>query len=145
MKREIVMKLKLIIEGTPLINKSIHYTKKGVKYKPGRAFENDKYLRASIINLLPFEFKPFKGLLRINVLHFVFPPPASLSCDEMERLIKKEPVCKLTKPDFIDCLDNLTKALIGSVLVSYEQICEIKELKKYYSIEPKIEIEIEEL
>jgi len=139
------MKLNLIIDGIPKINRNIHYTRKGLKYKPETVEENEKYLRASIINCLPYEFKPFNGALRINLLHFVFAPVPSLNNDEMQILRSGGRVIKPVKPDFTECLAGLFRALQGTVLISDAQICEMSDLKRYYGAKPRIEMELEEI
>jgi Holliday junction resolvase RusA-like endonuclease len=139
------MKLKLVIEGTPKINKSIHYTKKGIEYKPVTSLENEKYLRASIISLLPYEFKPFCGSLRINTLHFVFAPIPSLNKEQRQVILRGGFVNKSAKPRFTDCLNDLFKAMLGTVFNSDTQICEMTDVKKYFGAKQKIEIELEEL
>lgn len=139
------MKLKLLIEGAPKINQNINYTRKGIKYKPGTAVENEKKLRAAIIALLPFDFKPFTRPLRINRLHFAFAPAPALNADEKKIIMEGGIVNKTTKPDFTACLEDLFKAMLGTVFCADIQICEIASLKKYYSAVPCIEVEIEEI
>ncbi len=139
------MKLKLIMDGIPKINRNIHYTRKGIKYKPETVEENEKYLRASIINRLPYEFKPYTGALRINRLHFVFAPVQSLNNVEKQIIKNGGMVFKPAKPDITECFFGLFKALLGTVLSSDAQICEMNDVKKYYGGNPRIEIELEEL
>jgi Holliday junction resolvase RusA-like endonuclease len=135
----------LIIEGAPKINSSINYTKKGIKHKPSTAQENEKKLRASIINLLPFDFKPFNGPLRINMLHLIFAPAPSLGNEERSIIVHGGSINKTSKPDFTDCLKDMFKAMLGIVFCCDTQICEITNFKKTISARPCIEIEIEEI
>jgi Holliday junction resolvase RusA-like endonuclease len=138
-------KLSIVISGTPRINQSIHYTRKGELYKPETALENEKILRAGIISQLPFDFKPLAGPLLITRLHFVFPPSPSAAKEERLKILKGETIEKDTKPDISDCLKSVFKAMFGTVFGSDAQISGMNDVRKCCGINPKIEIEIEEI
>ena len=139
------MKLSIVIEGIPRINQSIHYTKKGIKYKPATEIENEKLLRAGIMCNLPYEFKPLCGALKINKLFLVFPLSGVLSDEEKNQISKLGIVEKTTKPDLTDCIRSLFKAMSGVVFNSDTQICSMTDVYKYYGAKPGIEVEIEEV
>jgi len=139
------VKLNIFIEGAPKINQSIHYTRKGINYKPGALVENEKGLRAGIINSLPFEFKPLRGTIRITKLHFIFPPSAVFTTNDQRIIRNGEIITRPAKPDITDCLRGLFNAMLGTVIYRQIQICELHEVKKYFGSKPGIIIELEEI
>lgn len=139
------MKLSIVIEGTPRISQNIHYTRKGMKYKPETELENEKALRAGVVSSLPFDFKPLNGALRILKLHFIFLPSHSVTKEELIKISQSELIEKNSRPDITDCLASLFKAMLGTVFNNETQICGIKEVYKYYGANPGIVIEIEEI
>lgn len=139
------VKLSIKIPGAPRINQSIHYTKKGMIYRPGTALESENILRAGIINNLPFDFKPLTGALYITRLHFVFPPSQSLTKEEGLIISNGGTIEKNGRPDITDCLKSLFKAMLGTVFSSEAQICGMNDVHKYCGLKPKIEIMIEEI
>lgn len=139
------VKLEIRIPGTPRISPAINYTRKGEKYKPVTVVENENTLRAGIISNLPFNFKPLTGALNISKLHLVFPPSQSLTEKEYQRILKGSLIEKTGRPDITDCLKSLFKAMLGTVFGSETQICGLNNVRKYYGLNPVIEIVIEEL
>jgi len=136
------MKLSFTIKGIPKVQQGIHYTKNNTPYKPATETENEKSLRAGIINGLPFGFTPVRGSVKINKLNFIFPLPAGSPHKIFNEAgeARKE---KTTKPHFIDCLQSVFKAMTGTVFYSEAQICVLSEAGKYYGSDPQIEIELE--
>lgn len=107
--------------------------------------ENENILRAGIISNLPFDFKPLTGALYITRLHFVFPPPQSLTNEERRIILNGDTIEKDNRPDITDCLKSLFKAMLGTVFSSEAQICRMNDVRKYYRLNPMIEIGIEEM
>lgn len=138
------MKLEITIEGIPKINRSVNYTRNGRDYKPVTEMENGNKLRAEIISRLPYDFIPFRGTVRIMKLHFVFPPATSITEEERKRLFESGAIEKTGRPDIIDCLKSIFRAILGTVFLSETQVCEITDLKKLCSLNPGIEIVVED-
>lgn len=148
------MKLNLIIPGIPQPKQSVRarivhaasgksfvqtYQKKEVK-------ENERNIKLMIIDQLPMGFVPFSKGIKINKLHYVFPPTSSLKRSEMRSIIAGEIVHKTTKPDLTDNLNKgLFDAMQGIVFLNDSQVCEMNDVKKYYGTTPRIEIEIEQI
>jgi Holliday junction resolvase RusA-like endonuclease len=87
-----------------------------------------------------------QGGIIINRLHYVFPPPKSIKKSLLHQIEGGGIVPKTTRPDLTD---NLQKGLIdsmhGIVFLDDSQICEMNNVKKYYGLRPRIEIELEEI
>jgi len=139
------MKVKIEIPGIPKINAPTQYTRKGKPYTPEAEAENERGLRASVINRLPFDFKPLSGSISITRALFLFPPNCSFNEKEKNLIKQGAEIEKNLKPDLIDCLKSIIKAMAGIVFTNESQICRIIELKKCYSSSPGIKLEIEEI
>jgi len=145
--------MRFVVKGVPqakqgdksrIINKKdgtsfIHH------YQPKKIDQYANNIRAQIVQQLPENFVPYSGLLRINKLHFIFPPLKGFNKKQMELLEKGTIIYKGNKPD----LDNLEKAVYdamqGIVFTDDKNIVEKVEVKKYYGLIPCIIIEIEEI
>lgn len=139
------MKLEMKIEGIPRISPPVYYTKGRKGYIPGAVEENERLLKGAIVNRLPYNFLCLKGRVRINKLHFVFPPPVSFSSQEKEKIDSGGIIEKSLKPGLKDCLNSFIRALCGTVISSEPQITGVDELRKYYSKSPCIIFEAEEV
>lgn len=115
-------------------------------YQKKEVVENERNIRMIIKEQLPSDFIPFTKGVRISTLHYLFPPVSSLKKSELEKIKNGEIVHKTTKPDLTDNLNKgLFDAMQGIVFLNDSQVCEMNDVKKYYSFTPGIIITIEEL
>ncbi len=138
------MKIEMRIEGNPRISQPIHYTRGRKEYQPAVIAENERALKAALVNRLPYNFSPFRGNVKISKLHFSFPPPYSFTSGEKERIEAGEIIEKNLRPALKECLNSLVKAMCGTIIGSETQISYIDDLRKYYSKTPCIILTIEE-
>ena len=138
------MKVEIRIEGNPRISQSTHYTRGGKEYQPAVIAENERLLKAALVNRLPYNFTPLKGNVRILKLHFVFQPPYSFNSREREKIESGEIIEKNLKPALKECFNSLIKAMCGTIIGCEAQISGVDDLRKYYSGNPCIILSIEE-
>lgn len=125
----------------PLSHQSVRFGRGGIKYKPKKVTDYQKYVKTLIEAQLPKDFNiiPAGCPIKVNYIEYVYAYPKSLA---KKRRILKLP--KVTKPDL---QDNLNKAffdaLEGLVYVQDQNIVEIKNLAKYYGPEDKIKVQFE--
>jgi len=143
----------LIIKGIPKPKQStvfgIKKKKDGTQFVgayPDKKVEQELIsIQGQIITQLPEGFEPFKGLVRINRLHFVFPLLKTFNKKQLEFIENGGAIYKGSRPD----LDNLEKglydALNGIVFLDDKNIVEKIEVKKYYGRVPHTIIDIEEI
>lgn len=147
-------KLRLLIHGTPQPKQSVRFktikTNDGKsfshKYQPNESVENERSIKLEVLSQLPQGFKPFTGPIRVNKLHFVFPPLKTFSKKKMKLIEMGAKIYKDRKPDLMDNLNKgLFDALEGIVFLNDSQIVSSNNLEKYFGLQPRIELELEEL
>lgn len=160
-------KLRLIIHGTPQPKQSVRSgvvygkdrqpvkfidKKSGkerilqTKFQPKESVENERSIKLEVLSQLPQGFKPFTGPIRVNKLHFVFPPLKTFSKKKMKLIEMGAKIYKDKKPDLMDNLNKgLFDALEGVVFLNDSQIVSSNNMEKFYGLQPRIELELEEI
>jgi Holliday junction resolvase RusA-like endonuclease len=141
--------MKLTILGEPKPKQSARFYKAGrfVKsYQTKDVKQNESNIRAQIIEQLPKGFIPFDKPIRVTKLHYVFPIPKSFTKTKLRKIQMGGIIYKHTRPDLTD---NLAKGLFDAmesvVFINDSLIVSLDDVKKYYGIQPRIEIELEEI
>ena len=138
--------MKFIILGTPFSKQSFRFTKSGHKYQKKEVVEKQEAIQWQVVNQLPDGFKPFTGGVRVTRLLYVFPPLKSFSKKQLILLKNGVRIYKTTKPDLTDNLNKgLFDAMQGLVYINDSQVCEVENMVKCYGLQPRIEIELEEI
>ena len=125
----------------PLAHQSVRFGRGGIKYKPKKVLDYQKYVRTLIENQLPKDFNIISAgcPIKVNYIEYIYAYPKSMA---KKRRILKAP--KVTKPDL---QDNLNKAffdaLEGLVYEQDQNIVEINNMAKYYGPEDKIRVQFE--
>ena len=125
----------------PLAHQSVRIGRGGIKYKPKKVLDYQKYVRTLIENQLPKDFNiiPAGCPIKVNYIEYIYADPKSMT---KKRRILKSP--KVTKPDL---QDNLNKAffdaLEGLIYKQDQNIVEINNMAKYYGPEDKIRVQFE--
>jgi len=149
------MKLILTIPGIPKPKQSARFSilpggKNGKgfihKYQKKEVIENENNIKMTVVSQLPEGFQPFRNPVKVNKLHYIFPPTKGMRKRDIARIEAQEIVYKSTKPDLTDNLQKgLFDALEGIIFLNDSQICSINNLKKYYGFTPGIVLELEEI
>lgn len=131
--------------GEPVIK----LTKKGKKsiklhtYQDKKTESNELWVKWNIAAQLPFGFDLFTGPILIRRLHYIF---AFTKDAEKKSKQYTGPIFKTTKPDVPDNLNKMVfDAMEGIVYKNDSQVIGIDNLRKYYGLQPKILLELEEL
>lgn len=143
--------LKFVIPGSPKPKQSARF--RITKGRGGQQFihsyqtkevqDEERSIRLIIKEQLPKDFEILRDGVKINKLHYVFPPLSSHSKKILAQIEAGVLVYKTTKPDLDSNLNKgLFDAMEGIVFLNDSQVCEINNLKKYYGFEPRTEIEI---
>lgn len=125
----------------PLAHQSFRIGRNGIKYKPKKVTDYQKYVKALIEAQLPKDFNiiPAGCPIKVNYIEYVYAYPKSLA--------KKRRVLRLPKTTKPDLQDNLNKAffdaLEGLIYVQDQNIVEIKNMVKYFGPEDKIKVQFE--
>jgi Holliday junction resolvase RusA-like endonuclease len=125
----------------PLAHQSVRIGRGGIKYKPKKVLDYQKYVRTLIENQLPKNFNIIHAgcPIKVNYIEYVYAYPKTMA---KKRRILKTP--KVTKPDL---QDNLNKAffdaLEGLIYEQDQNIVEINNMAKYYGPEDKIRVQFE--
>jgi Holliday junction resolvase RusA-like endonuclease len=125
----------------PLAHQSVRFGRGGIKYKPKKVLDYQKYVRTLIENQLPKDFNiiPAGCPIKVNYIEYVYAYPKSMS--KNKRILKAP---KVTKPDL---QDNLNKAffdaLEGLIYEQDQNIVEINNMAKYYGPEDKIRVQFQ--
>ena len=112
---------------------------------------NELWIKWNIAGQLPFGFKLFTGPIIIHKLHYIFSYTLAATKRHNKQLQrtdfrKMEPIYKTTKPDVPDNLNKMVfDAMEKLVYLNDSQVIGIDNLRKYYGLQPKIIIELEEL
>ena len=139
----------LIILGEPKPKQSMKFRKCGDymrSYQPEKVVNNEKNIRYQVIQQLPEGFVPFQNPIVVKKLHYVFPLLKKMKKKELDIIHSGGYVYKFTKPDLTDNLNkSLFDAMEGVVFVNDSLIVSMDNVKKYYGLQPRIELELEEL
>ncbi len=123
--------IELKINLRPQAHQSFKIGRNGIKYKPKKVVDYQKYVVTLVTEQLPKNFVIIESGTPITVEYIEY-SYAYLKSIPKKRRIKRIP--KVTKPDL---QDNLNKAFFDALEgVLYEQdqnIVEIKNMKKFYS------------
>jgi Holliday junction resolvase RusA-like endonuclease len=114
------------------------------QWQPNEVQENERSIKLIIKEQLPEDFQILKDEVIINKLHYIFPPLKSFSKKILNDIAAGKIIYKTTKPDLDSNLNKgLFDAMEGIIFLNDSQVCEIKDMKKYYGFEPRSEIEIQ--
>jgi Holliday junction resolvase RusA-like endonuclease len=141
--------MKITILGEPLAKQSAKFRRRGKfvqSYQPEKVVNNERNIRYQVIEQLPKGFIPFQNPIVVKKLHYVFPLLKNMRKKDLKAIHSGEFVYKFTKPDLTDNLNkSLFDAMEGIVFVNDSLIVSMDNVKKYYGLQPRIELEIEEL
>lgn len=116
------------------------------KYQPRKVVEHERNLSFDIKSQIPAGFIPFEGPVRINKLFYIFAPIKSLKKFQHEAINGGKIVYKQSRPDLSDNLNkSVFDCMTGIVYKDDSQIVSMNNVKKFYGVVPRIEIELEEL
>ena len=138
--------MRIIIYGDPKAKQSAKFAKIGKfinSYQPKSVVQNEKNIRAQVLEQLPEDFRPFTENVIVTKLHFVFSPLKGFSKKKLKLIEDGALIYKNTKPDLTDNLSkSLFDAMEGVVYDNDSRIVAMDNLKKYYGFRPRIELEI---
>ena len=145
------MKLKFIIPGIPQAKQSARFRIAGqgnkrfiMSYQKKEVKDEERSIKLIIKEQLPAGFQMLTCGVRITKLHYIFPPLKTFNKKIMWQLQQGQIVPKTTKPDLSDNLNKgLFDAMQGIVFANDSQVYEMDNLRKYYGLEPRTEVEIE--
>ena len=137
---------KLIFNITPKAIQSCRFGN-GRAYQKADITKWKKSIELMTIAQLPDDFKMMKGAVRIKRAVFVFSKSLEgFKKAEKEHLQNGGYIYKTTKPDMTDNLfKGLIDAMSGIVYEADQLICHNADTKKVWGLEPRIEIEFEEI
>ena len=134
------MTLELELNIRPMPHQSVRFGRNGIKYKPKKILDYQKYVQKLVQDALPNDFViiPKGTPISIDYIHYCYAYPKS-----MAKKYKIGKVPKTTKPDL---QDNLNKAffdaLEGIVFEQDQNIHHIGEMRKYYYEKDCIKLKI---
>lgn len=134
------MKIELTIPGKPLGKQRPRVLKKGITYTPAKTLNYETLVKQLYITQ-HFQ-KQLSGPIRAEIkAYFQIPESASKKKKELMRagVIRPE-----TRPDWDNIGKIITDALNNLAYKDDKQIVEAT-VKKFYSDEPRVEIELEEI
>ena len=135
----------LLYERPPMAKQSFRYRKDGIRYQPKEVQEE----RAKIIELtkrqipsdyISLEKKEGNGI--IISFTFYFDPPTQLKKHIKQLLTGNKEVFRNRRPDDDNLLKFYQDCLIGLVYEDDSLIVHVKDVKKLYSYNPKVVINI---
>ena len=132
--------MKVVIQGDPVAKARPRFTKRGFAYTPAKtkvAEETIAWAWKTQSNQY-FEDVPIK----INI-NFYKSPPKNTSKKRLALMENRE-IRPTTRPDIDNYIKLVLDSLNGIAFKDDNQICELSS-KKYYSINPRIEIEMSEI
>ncbi len=125
----------------PMPHQSVKFGRNGIKYKPKKVLDYQKYIRTLASEQLPDDFNiiPAGSPIVVNYIEYVYAYPKSLA--------KKRRLPRVPKTTMPDLHDNLNKAffdaLEGLIYEQDQNIVEIKNMVKYFGPEDKIKVQFE--
>lgn len=141
--------MKLIFQGEPKAVQSARFCKIGNfmrSYQPKQVVEWKNYIKFSAMSQLPEGYQAMNAGVYVKNISFIFTPLKSFSKRVKARIDAGELLLKTTKPDLTDNLaKGLIDALKGVVFADDSQICITGKCFKAYGLNPRIEIEVEEI
>ena len=125
----------------PMPHQSVKFGRNGIKYKPKKVLDDQKYVRTLASEQLPVDFNIITAgsPIVVNYIEYVYAYPKSLA--------KKRRLPRVPKTTMPDLHDNLNKAffdaLEGLIYEQDQNIVEIKNMVKYFGPEDKIKVQFE--
>lgn len=125
----------------PMPHQSVKFGRNGIKYKPKKVLDYQKYVKTLASEQLPDDFNiiPAGSPIVVNYIEYVYAYPKSLA--------KKRRLPRVPKTTMPDLHDNLNKAffdaLEGLIYEQDQNIVEIKNMVKYFGPEDKIKVQFE--
>lgn len=125
----------------PMPHQSVKFGRNGIKYKPKKVLDYQKYVRTLASEQLPVDFNiiPAGSPIVVNYIEYIYAYPKSLA--------KKRRLPRVPKTTMPDLHDNLNKAffdaLEGLIYEQDQNIVEIKNMVKYFGPEDKIRVQFE--
>lgn len=125
----------------PMPHQSVKFGRNGIKYKPKKVLDYQKYVRTLASEQLPVDFNiiPAGSPIVVNYIEYIYAYPKSLA--------KKRRLPRVPKTTMPDLHDNLNKAffdaLEGLIYEQDQNIVEIKNMVKYFGPEDKIKVQFE--
>lgn len=140
--------LKLLILGEPKPKQSFRFSVIGGhvrKYQKAEVKQNEYNIQNAVLRQLPEGFMPIGSAIKITKLHYIFTPVKSLKAVDRKRISNGfSDVPKATKPDLTDNLaKGLMDSLQGIVFLNDSQIVAMDNVRKFYGLQPRIELELE--
>jgi len=132
--------IKLIIPGKPLGKQRPRVMKNGITYTPKETVNYETLIKQ--IYITQYFQKRLSGQIRAVITAY-FPIPASVSKKKKE-LMRAGVIRPETKPDWDNVGKIVTDALNDLAYQDDKQIVEAT-VRKFYSDEPRVEIELEEM
>ena len=115
-----------------------------IPYQKKEILDRQKSIIYQIREQLPEGFELWDGPITVHTIHFIFKPLTSFSKKKMAEIALGKIYPKDTRPDVTDNLQKMIwDCLEGIVYRNDAQIWHIKEVKKYYGLNPKTLIIIE--
>jgi Holliday junction resolvase RusA-like endonuclease len=143
------MKLSFKILGIPFSKQSARFTSANGSvrsYQPKKLIISENNVRFQILSQLSKGFKCLNEPLRITKAHFIYAPLKTFSKKVMKEIAEGAIIYKDTSPDLdSNLMKGTVDAMEGIVFINDSRICEINNVKKFYGITPRIEIDIETL
>lgn len=136
------MILKLYIPIKPIPHQSVRMTRAGHTYQPKKIGDYKKEIRRLVGEQLPSSFCLISAdtPIHIKMLHYTFKYPSNTP---KYKINSDEIMFKVTKPDLHDNLNKaLFDALEGLVWERDQNVVSMDDVKKYYSEEDSIMIDI---
>ncbi len=143
--------MKITILGIPMPKQSdrtrIAKGKNGnyiAHYQPKGIVDEEERIRNIARAQIPFDFRPSTLPVKVTKLHYIFPMPTSFLKKQVEYVKNGGIIRKTTKPDVTDNLNKLLfDALQGIIYVNDSQVTDMDNVRKYYGLEPRTELELE--
>jgi len=140
------MKLSFTFNTEPKAIQSVRFARMGRfvnTYQPKSNKDWKNFIKLQALSQLPYPFKLIDEAIAISKCHFIFSPLRSFPKYKLKMIEEGKILYKTTKPDLdSNLLKGLIDALNGIVFKDDSLIVSTNNIKKYYGLEPKIELEI---
>ena len=131
---------KIIIDGNPVAKGRPRFTKRGIAYTPAKTKTAEEMIAWEWKNQSKQYFDDIP--IKVNI-DFYKSPPKSTSKKKLE-LMENKAIRPTTRPDIDNYIKLVLDSLNGVAFKDDNQICELVS-RKFYSTNPRIEIEMSEL
>lgn len=113
-------------------------------FKSKKITDKEKTFKWLIRSAIPTSFKPFKEIVHVEKMHYVYKIPTSFSKKLRDDIILNGNICyKNTSPDLMDNLKKLLWDCMKGIVVEDDGIVVSEDnVKKYYGNEDKIVIKL---